>query len=66
MGGWSALSYVSDESYAQAEQMITARDHRDARIEALETILESIRKPLRQAACEAFAIHPDDLQSTPQ
>lgn len=66
VGGWSSLSYVSDESLVQAERMMTTGDPRDARIEALEDMLESIRKPLRQAACKAFAIHPDDLQSTPQ
>lgn len=65
VSGWGSLSYVSEESYAQAEQMIAGDDHRDARIRALEAMLEEIRKPLRQAACAAFAVHPDALGSTP-
>ncbi|MBL3825110.1 MULTISPECIES: hypothetical protein [unclassified Marinobacter] len=66
VSGWGELSYVSDESFAQAERMAGSTDERDARIAALEAILEEIRKPLRQAACAAFAVHPDDLSSTPE
>ena len=66
VAGYQSLSYVSDESVAQAELALEGEDQKDARIKALESTLEEIRDHLRKAASAAFAIHPDDLQSTPQ
>lgn len=65
VSGWGSLSYVSEETYIQAEKLMGGGDERDARIAALEEMLEEIRKPLRDAACAAFSIHPSDLGSTP-
>lgn len=65
VSGYSSLSYVSDESVDQASLMTTSQDWRDARISALELKLEAIREALRAVAVQAFAIHPDDLNSRP-
>jgi hypothetical protein len=66
VSGYQSLSYVSDESAEQADKFANGDNTwGDARVEALETILYEIRKHLRNTACAAFAVHPDDLKSTP-
>lgn len=62
VSGYGSLSYVSEESYGQAELIRqSGMDEKDARIAALEAMLEECRKHLRDAACSVFRIHPDDL-----
>jgi len=65
LSGYGSLSYVSDDSYVKAEKMAGCEDERDAEIAALKETLEEIRSHLREAACVAFAIHPDDLATNP-
>lgn len=63
LSGFSELSYVSDETYAAAERMSAADETPEqARLAALEEMMESVRSGLRDAAVAAFRIHPDDLQ----
>jgi hypothetical protein len=50
LSGWGDLSYVDNDTYEVAHQMSNGLDERDARIEALEGELESIREPLKQIA----------------
>ena len=61
LSGWSELSYVSNDDYAAAHLMKDGKDEKDARIESLETTLSNIREHLKNAAAEAFHIHPEDL-----
>lgn len=65
LSGYSSLSYVSDDSYAKAQKVSEGEDEKDAEIAALKETLEEIRSHLRDAACAAFAIHPDDLTTNP-
>lgn len=63
--GYGTLSYVSDDSYAKAQNMSSGMDEKDAEIAALKETLKEIRNQLRKAACAAFAVHPDDLSERP-
>lgn len=66
LGGYSSLSYVSDSSYMAAQIYADGKyNWEQARIEALENELAEIKKHLRQAACAAFSVHPDDLRDCP-
>lgn len=67
VSGFGSLSYVSDECFCTAEQMMAGvESDKDARIAALESMLEAARKPVRDAAVALFAIHPDDLSPRPE
>lgn len=62
LGGFSELSYVSDDDYkAAAEMEATGKSEDKARIAALEKELKAIRKGLRGPVARLFGIHPDDL-----
>ena len=61
LSGFSELSYVRDETYETACRMLDGATEDRARITTLETTLEDIRKGLRDAACAAFQICPEDL-----
>lgn len=62
VSGYISLSYVSDDSAAQADMMLNGKNWSDARVDALQQTLNKIRGHLRSAAVEAFCIHPDDLK----
>ena len=61
LSGFSALSYVRDETYDAACKMLDGATEDRARIEALEGILKRVREGLKIATPAAFNIHPDDL-----
>ncbi|EKF9218907.1 TPA: hypothetical protein ACMDRZ_002984 [Vibrio cholerae] len=62
LSGYGELSYVSDESYDAAENMVNGeRNELEARNEALRKQMEQIKEGLRSAASAAFGVHPDDL-----
>ncbi len=64
LNGFSELGYVREETYRTAEAM---SDHGmtedEAKIAALEEMLEGVRKGLRDAATHVFQIHPGDLHA---
>ncbi len=63
LSGYGELSYVSDESYDAAENMINGeRNELEARNDALRKQMEQVKEGLRSAASAAFGIHPDDLE----
>lgn len=63
LSGYGELSYVSDESYDAAENMINGeRNELEARNDALRKQIEQVKEGLRSAASAAFGIHPDDLE----
>lgn len=64
LSGSSELSYMSNETYNAALLMAEKKmDEKDARIEALECILEAVRDGLKIAVPAVFNIHPDDLEN---
>lgn len=65
LSGFSELSYVSDATYSAAEAMSKTKGLTpdQARIKALEDMLEAARAGVRDAAVSLFRIHPDDLQA---
>ena len=65
LNGFGELPYVSEETYSTASRMVDGVDEKDARIAALEAMLEEARVAIRSAACAVFVIHPDDLKGTP-
>lgn len=64
LSGFSELGYVREETLRTAERISeTGESEGAARIATLESMLAEIREHLRNAACAAFQIHPDDLHS---
>lgn len=62
LSGFSELSYVSDETYNTAEKMSNGdKDERDYKIEALQEMLDTVRKGLKEIVPSVFRIHTDDL-----
>lgn len=63
LSGYGELSYVSDESYNAAKNMINdERNELEARNDALRKQIEQIKEGLRSATSAAFNVHPDDLE----
>lgn len=63
LDGFSTLGYVSDITYVTAEAMANRSiSETEARIIALEEILNAAREGVRVAAAALFKIHPDDLE----
>ena len=65
VSGFSSLNYVSDDTYSAIEVMQQGESEDKARIRSMQSTLDAIRKHLRDATCEAFAVHPDDLSGYP-
>lgn len=66
LSGYGDLPYVDDLSYNTAAQMLYGADERDARIEALERELATMRAAidrLRAPFAELIGRHPDDLSN---
>ena len=65
LGGYSDLSYVSDEAYDAAQAMDDDPEIKDyvARNEALNNQLNEARNHVKRAATALFRIHPDDLSA---
>ena len=63
LGGFSELSYVSDETYEAAEKASKGVNELEARNAVLRETLEEIRRGLKIAVSAAFRIHPDDLHT---
>ena len=61
VGGYGELSYVSDPDYAAAFAKSCGKDERDARIEHLESLLETLRQGLKEPIAALYEKHPDDL-----
>ena len=62
LSGAAELDYFTDETLDAANLMAEHGMSEDkAKINSLRDKLELIRKPLREAAVEAFRVHPDDL-----
>jgi hypothetical protein len=62
LGGFGELSYVSDETYGAAEKMSKGKSEEQARIEHLETLVESLREDFKSPICELYGLNPDDLE----
>jgi len=62
LSGFADLSYVSDETYNTATVMSSGKEEKDARIEALQTILGDVRRGMVDVVPHLFRIHPDDLK----
>lgn len=64
LGGFSELSYVSDDTYAAAVKMHeSGQSDVEARCETLQQTLDSAREHLRDLVPILFKINPDDLES---
>lgn len=63
VSGTSTLGYVSNDTFDAACQMLDnpGMDWKDAKIESLETTLETVREGMKHLVPELFQIHPDDL-----
>ena len=62
LGGFSELSYVSDECYEAAAIMADQGiDQKSANIKALSEMIDKVREGLKIATPAVFRIHPDDL-----
>jgi len=63
LGGFSELSYVSDETYEAAVKIAEGENENEleARNAVLRETLDEIRRGLKIATCMAFRIHQDDL-----
>lgn len=63
LSGFGDLSYVSDETYEAAAAMSAdpALGSLQARCDALEAKLASVRAGMRAAVADLYGIHPDDL-----
>lgn len=62
LSGFGELGYVSDETFNAAEIMAERPGEAQARIQALEDMLNKVREGLKIAAPAVFRIHPDDLE----
>lgn len=62
LSGFAELSYVSDETFNAATKMMEGETEDQARIKALEGMLNEVRKGLKKAVPAVFKIHPDDLE----
>jgi len=62
LGGFSELSYVSDETYEAAQVMSEGELEQEARIKTLTETLRTLREGLREPVAKLFGIHPDDLK----
>lgn len=63
LGGFSELSYVSNEVIEAANKMAhDGTGELEARNEALRESLETVKNGVRVAASELFNIHPDDME----
>ena len=62
LDGFAELSYVRDDTYDTAKRMAdNGEDEKDARIHALEAVLDVVRRQLKKLVPAVFKIHPDDL-----
>lgn len=62
VSGYSSLDYVDDYSHGVAEIITTLKVTEDqARITYLETLVNTLRKALREPMAILFDVHPDDL-----
>lgn len=62
LGGFSELSYVSNETYETALAMHEqGLSEAEARNNYLRAQLQDIKSGIRETACKIFNIHPDDL-----
>jgi hypothetical protein len=63
LSGFGDLSYVKDETWESASQMVEKGETEDqARIKVLEEKLATVRKAMKELVPEIFRIHPDDLE----
>lgn len=64
VSGFTELSCVDDDTCRAIDIMIEqGKDEKSARIEALETELQELRKALVEPMARLFGIHPDDLKN---
>ena len=63
LGGFSELSYVSDEAYEAAVKTEEGTSELEARNIVLRETLDEIRRGLKIATCIAFKVHPEDLET---
>ena len=64
VSGWGDLSYVSANRRNAADAMVEnpKDDPQTARIQELESTLNSLRSKLKEPIAELYGVHPDDLQ----
>ncbi|MGE4195942.1 MAG: hypothetical protein AB7G11_02305 [Phycisphaerales bacterium] len=66
LGGFSELSYVSDDLYKTAKRMAETGDTEDqSRIAVLEEELTALREALREPIARLYGVHPDRLERNP-
>lgn len=61
LSGYGELSYVDDDAYGAAENMVNGMSEDKARIAHLESELSVLRESLRSPMARLFGVHPDDL-----
>jgi hypothetical protein len=61
LDGYSELSYVTDDAYGAAVEMLKGKNEDKARIKHLEKELAAVRKALRDPMARLFGVHPADL-----
>ena len=61
LSGYSELSYVDDDAYGAATEMVNIKNEDKARIKYLEGELKAVRAALRKPMARLFGVHPDDL-----
>lgn len=63
LSGFSELSYVSDETYETAKELLKDKiTEQEARISILDNKLNNVREKMKEVITELFRIHPDDLK----
>lgn len=62
LGGFSSLSYVSDDTYNAAQLMSEGKTQEQALIESLQKEINDLRKSLVEPMARLFGKHPDDLR----
>ena len=63
LGGFGELPYVKNQDYEAAQFMkVEGQTSEQAQIAALTEKLDNLKDAIRGLTCEAFHIHPDDLQ----
>ncbi len=60
--GFSELSYVSNDTYNAAEKMANGTSEAQARIEALEDTLKTVRDGMRGPVAALYKICEEDLE----
>lgn len=63
LSSFGDLSYVSDDTYSTAEDMVTGTNEKDAELAMLRGKLNDAREAAKQLVLTLFHVHPHDLEA---